>query len=380
MTKQYCISELRPRKKIYVKVQADSRFYTEYTMMATARKLAHVASRDGKPKLAWLDLQSSGLSIVERLCLEEALLRHDPLQRCWGIIGNHDPTHHTRISLPGAAQGDECATRDVTRNSNCAIIMGIGGAPERLLDIDLVRKDGVQVVKRFSGGGTVVVDHSSLFTTFIGRTEDLPHIEPYPRAIMKWSADALFSPAFDGMKTAALGRGVGGSNKKTLVADNESCGAENSGRLRTFLSRPDYEGDIPNFELRETDYVLGDLKIGGNAQAIVKGGWLHHTSFLWDYVDEHMSYLTLPQKQPSYRSNRSHGDFLVKIKKYYGTLEGGKTAFFNEVRNASEEVFDVETVTLEETLHMIDSELGGLQEWFDGKCRTKILKLPDTHV
>ena len=45
------------------------------------------------------------------------------------------------------------------------------------------------------------------------------------------------------------------------------------------------------FSLRENDYVLGAHKIGGNAQSIVKGRWVHHTSFLWDFDPAKMRYL-----------------------------------------------------------------------------------------
>jgi hypothetical protein len=38
-----------------------------------------------KSKICWLDLRRSGLSVVERLVIEEALLRHDPQQRQWAI-------------------------------------------------------------------------------------------------------------------------------------------------------------------------------------------------------------------------------------------------------------------------------------------------------
>jgi len=36
-----------------------------------------------KSKICWLDLRRSGLSVIERLVLEEALLRHD--KRQWAI-------------------------------------------------------------------------------------------------------------------------------------------------------------------------------------------------------------------------------------------------------------------------------------------------------
>ena len=60
-------------------------------------------------------------------------------------------------------------------------------------------------------------------------------------------------------------------------------------------------GDPPTFRLRENEYVLGDGKVGGNAQSGVTGGFLHHTGFLWDWDEANMDYLVLPQKRPAHR-------------------------------------------------------------------------------
>jgi hypothetical protein len=49
------------------------------------------------------------------------------------------------------------------------------------------------------------------------------------------------------------------------------------------------------------DYVFGERKFGGNAQAITSKRWLHHTSLLWDYDQRNMAVLTNPKKQPAYR-------------------------------------------------------------------------------
>mmetsp|Transcript_30883 Transcript_30883/g.90265 ORF Transcript_30883/g.90265 Transcript_30883/m.90265 type:complete len:359 (-) Transcript_30883:1347-2423(-) len=335
---------------------------------------AAASSGSTKPKMAWLDLSGSGVSAMERLVIEEALLRHDPMQRSWGIVGNHDPTHHMRLSLHGATQGDQYTTPDVIHNSNCVIIMGIGGKTEKLLDMDLIKEDAVQIIRRFSGGGTVVMDHSSLWTTFIGRDKDTPDVTPYPREIMKWTADEIFSPTFQQMKESMLTQGY---KKKTLVMEQKSCGfaSEQGGSMMQRSMDAKTIGDIPDFALVETDYVLGDKKIGGNAQAITKDGWLHHTSFLWDYIDEHMRYLTLPEKRPDYRGDRSHDDFLVKLCDYFGRIEGGKRTFFKEVRNATAEKFELEEYSLKDALGLIDSELGGIQEFYDGKCRSKVVEL-----
>ena len=69
-----------------------------------------------------------------------------------------------------------------------------------------------------------------------------------------------------------------------------------------------------NFHLVDTDYVFGDKKFGGNAQAISGNRFCHHTSFLWKYdINLMSSILKTPQKQPDYRKNRPHSDFLTSL-------------------------------------------------------------------
>ena len=107
-------------------------------------------------------------------------------------------------------------------NESCAIILGIGGKPERLVDVNAAKKDGVLVLKRFSGGGTVVVDHDSLWTTFIGRNEVKVGVSTWGsrecvklnlRETMEWSADIVFDPTFDRWNEKIDGRKSSGSNK-----------------------------------------------------------------------------------------------------------------------------------------------------------------------
>lgn len=170
--------------------------------------------------------------IIEQLYIEEALLRAD----------------NRNILL-------------VNVGSPPAIVMGISGKPEELIHQEKV---DIPVIKRFSGGGTVVVDENTLFVTLICNTDDVP-IKPQPKAILEWGQKFL-------------------------------------------------EPFIPGLELRENDFVFGDLKVGGNAQYIRKGRWLLHTSFLLDYCPKKMDYLKLPKKRPDYRKDRKHSDFLTTLK------------------------------------------------------------------
>ena len=371
--------------------------------------------------MSWLDLRGTGLSALERLSIEELLLRHDPLERCWGIIGIHEPTENrilNNVPLPPYnnindnekydwnAQRNKHGKDALTdvyghtnegTNKSCAIIMGIGGKPQKLINIPSAMKDNVLVIKRFSGGGTVVVDHSSLWTTFIGRNDILEKniVRPYPREIMEWSASVIFGPAFDNLNREMISSASSSDNghlggarktkmgKQTLVFQGKSCGL--SGGVGESLILPPSEDEeeiqqkqnqqsLPKFQLRENDYVLGERKIGGNAQSIVSGGFLHHTSFLWDWDDTNMEYLTLPEKRPTYRGDRSHDEFLVRLKDHYGN-NVDKHSLFKHVKDATSQSFDVEKMTLNDVLQIANDKFGGLQQWFDSKCRTKIVKL-----
>jgi lipoate-protein ligase A len=95
-------------------------------------------------------------SIQDQLVLEEKLLREDNKNYCL-INSGTTPT----------------------------IVMGISGKAETLLHLDKL-PDSIPVLKRFSGGGTVVVDENTVFVTFIRNKAD--HDFPaYPEPILRWA-------------------------------------------------------------------------------------------------------------------------------------------------------------------------------------------------
>jgi len=190
-----------------------------------------------KVKLFWLDVR--GMPIFEQLTLEESLLRTDERNICLVNMG-----------------------------SPKAIVMGISSDPKELLCQKTLKENPVPVIRRFSGGGTVIVDEQTLFVSFLCNKKDMP-LTPFPEPLLAWSAKIY----------------------------------EESWK-------------IPQFGLQTQDYTIGDKKCGGNAQYIKKDRWLHHTSFLWDYASKNMDYLTIPKKQPGYRANRPHEDFLCRLKDF----------------------------------------------------------------
>lgn len=217
--------------------------------------------------MAFFLLRLPSFPIRDQLRLEEALLRHTTDN--WCIINEGSPL---------------------------TIVMGISGKEEELVDCAKASREGIPLIKRFSGGGTVIVDENTLFVTFICQ-KTLHSFAPYPEPIMRWTEN-LYKRAFN----------------------------------------------HPSFSLRDNDYALGDKKCGGNAQYIKKERWLHHTSFLWDYQEANMSYLLHPKKTPSYRQGRAHSDFLCKLKETFPC----KQTLIDQIVSSLASEFPVDVISLDQ--------------------------------
>jgi lipoate-protein ligase A len=111
------------------------------------------------------------------------------------------------------------------------------------------------------------------------------------------------------------------------------------------------------FSLREDDYVFADRKFGGNAQSISKDRWLHHTSFLWDFDPRNMEYLTNPARQPKYRDQRSHTEFLCTLKDVLDQQQAAsQDAFAQQLHAELDSHFTVRDVDLSEVLPLLEAE------------------------
>jgi len=74
--------------------------------------------------------------------------------------------------------------------------------------------------------------------------------------------------------------------------------------------------------------------------------------------------------------------FLVQLTDAYGgdsggsgRRSGGGESLFLHMKNVIGETFGLEDATLGDVLEITNDKVGGLQGWFDGKCRTKVVKL-----
>lgn len=210
-------------------------------------------------------LKTSCLPIFEQLRLEEALLRADHQNYCLINIG-----------------------------SPPAVVMGISGSLDRDLNSEVAKRSGVPIIRRYSGGGTVVVDEETLFVSLILQRGVLS-FPCYPRQVMVWTGQ-FYAPQLGGH----------------------------------------------GFAVCENDYVLGERKFGGNAQSITKERFVHHSTLLWDYDDGLMDVLRLPERVPNYRKQRSHSDFLCRLCDFLPCREG----FIDGLLSALATHFRLESLSL----------------------------------
>ncbi len=156
----------------------------------------------------------------------------------------------------------------INEGTSDAIVLGVNSKQQEHINLYLSTKNNINIIRRFSGGGTVFVDKDTIFITFIfSKNEDSSLI--YPEPIMRF-LEKFYIEAFQ----------------------------------------------IKDFKLLDNDFVIKNKKCGGNAQYIKKNRWLHHTSFLWNYTPVNMNYLLYPPKTPEYRKSRSHEDFLEPLSKH----------------------------------------------------------------
>lgn len=112
-------------------------------------------------------LQTSNLPILYMLRIEEALLR--ATQENWLFVND--------------------GTRDP------AVVLGISGKPQELVHVKEAQRARIPLIKRFSGGGTVIVDRNTVFSTLVFGTQSLPDVQPFPGNIMQYAAEVCKFPA-----------------------------------------------------------------------------------------------------------------------------------------------------------------------------------------
>ena len=154
--------------------------------------------------------------------------------------------------------------------NEATVVLGYSNRPDREVHMALCRQRGIPVLRRTSGGGTVLLDAGCLNYSLI-----LP-LAHHPSMASVTLTNQYIMEKQRRMLELCLGRKVA---------------------LRGY-----------------TDLVIGERKVSGNAQRRVRSSVLFHGSFLCNadlgLIDE---VLAFPSTQPAYRQARAHTQFLINL-------------------------------------------------------------------
>lgn len=149
-----------------------------------------------------------------------------------------------------------------------AVVVGAGGSVEIDVDVASCAADGVPIVRRSSGGGTVLLDTNSLCVSVVLRT-DRPGLDSIP-----------------GTTAFVMGK-----------------------------HREAARGHAPDLDVvGHGDLAVGGRKVAGSAQQRKRRHVLHHSVFNCGTSVERIGrYLRRPEREPAYRAGRDHATFLTHL-------------------------------------------------------------------
>lgn len=156
--------------------------------------------------------------------------------------------------------------------SKYAVVLGYGNRAADEVNIEWCRARGVEIARRFSGGGTVLVGPGVLNYALALR------IDRHPRLASIRGANALVLDTVARALSLELGRRV-----------------EPGG---------------------ESDLTIGGRKIAGHAQRRgARAVFLHGSILLSLDIDRVQGALPMPSRQPAYRAGRPHAAFMMNLEK-----------------------------------------------------------------
>ena len=154
-------------------------------------------------------------------------------------------------------------------SSRYFVVVGAGGRVAEEAKIEVCRRDGIPILRRASGGGTVLQGPGCLNYTLILDIRRRPKCQD-----------------------------IHGTNRYVLELMSEA--------LRKLS---------PEIAIRGiSDLAVGERKVSGTAQRRKKAYILFHGTLLYRFdLPLIERYLRLPRRQPEYRNNRPHSDFVCNL-------------------------------------------------------------------
>jgi lipoate-protein ligase A len=150
------------------------------------------------------------------------------------------------------------------------VVVGYANEAAREVNLDACRMAGVPILRRCSGGGTVLQGQGCLNYSVILKID-----ESKPT------------------------RGISETNRFVLERNRAALGP-------LVGSEVGIRG--------HTDLAIGNLKFSGNAQRRKRAALIFHGTILLQFdIAQVASFLRPPSKQPDYRRNRTHDEFLANL-------------------------------------------------------------------
>ncbi len=183
-----------------------------------------------------------------------------------------DPADNLALEERLLARAEQEGGPQVLRTWESAVpfvVLGLSCREEADVNLAACREDGVPVLRRKSGGGTVLQGPGSFSYALILHQDTDPAL-----------------------------RSIGGANEWVLS------------RIADQLRLHDVPAEIRGI----SDLAVGGRKISGNAQRRKKDWILFHGTLLHGMPAEQIArYLRMPPRQPDYRADRAHQDFLTTL-------------------------------------------------------------------
>lgn len=183
------------------------------------------------------------------------------------------PTAAENLALDEAllVAAEESAGGEVLRvweSPEVAVVVGSGGSVAIDVNVSACEADGVPLLRRTSGGGTVLIGPRCLCFSLVLSYDTAPRLNEIPAS-----------------NRYVLGRVV------TALAPVVSASVEGT-----------------------SDLAAGGVKFSGNAQQRKRSFFLHHGTLLCGFdLGLVPKYLNAPERQPDYRRDRPHAEFVTNL-------------------------------------------------------------------
>jgi lipoate-protein ligase A len=162
------------------------------------------------------------------------------------------------------------------------VVVGYANKVAREVNVEVCRELGIPILRRCSGGGTVVQGPGCLHYSLILRID-------FDSALQTVTGTNRFVME---RNRAALEKLIASSSRREEAL--------------TFKSKIAVRG--------HTDLAIGGRKFSGNAQRRKRRAVLFHGTFLLDFDLALLNrFLPMPSKEPDYRRGRGHAEFLMNL-------------------------------------------------------------------